>query len=201
MKRILSIVLLLTSSMISFGQTNDVQPKQDFFTVNCPGEGKLFKGVKKSDYENLSELKIVGELNEKDFQKLGKLGNLKVLDLSEADFQDKIIVSEAMKTCTKVETVYISAVSIKLSFPSLKHIVVGYLDNLWEVRKGTIPIESITFAEGCSDHFYKQKRGDEYGWYQPRYIITNTGIKVSNISYDDAPADYATESIFFALRN
>ncbi|MCQ2050935.1 MAG: leucine-rich repeat domain-containing protein [Bacteroidaceae bacterium] len=202
MKRILSIVLLLTSSMISFGQTNDVQPKQDFFTVNCPGEGKLFKGVKKSDYENLSELKIVGELNEKDFQKLGKLGNLKVLDLSEADFRDKIIVSEAIKTCTKVETVYLTNLGHHLPFPSLKQIIVGYLDGHYWCSQDMvhyypiIPIESITFTEGCSDNFYKKKRGDEYGWYQPQYIITNTGIKVNNVSYDDAPADYATESIY-----
>lgn len=175
-------------------QSSNIQSKPEFFTVNCPGEGKLFKGVKKSDYENLSELKIVGKLNEKDFQKLGELENLKVLDLSDADFPDNSIVSEAMKTCTKVETVYISDVSIKLTFPSLKHIAVGHLDYM--SSKGSIPIESITFIDGCPDDFYKQKRGDRYGWYQPNYIITNTGVKVSNISYDDAPADYTTESVF-----
>ena len=101
--------------------------KAEFFTVNCPREGKLFKGVKKSDYENLSELKIVGKLNEKDFQKLGKLENLKVFDLSEADLLDKIIVSEAIKTCTKVEIDYLTDLGHHLPFPSLKHIIVDYL--------------------------------------------------------------------------
>lgn len=70
MKRILSIVLLLASSMMSFGQTVVENP--------C---GKLKKMLK--DTPDVTELKIIGEMSYKDIITILSLNNLLSLDISE----------------------------------------------------------------------------------------------------------------------
>ena len=53
--------------------------------MNNPEVGKLKKQISKNDYANIADLKITGSINDEDMMFLGKLVNLEVLDLREAE--------------------------------------------------------------------------------------------------------------------
>ena len=80
---LLTILLIFISIEIAFAQS---------FDIYCEKPGKLKKQFKKVDLTSVKDLKILGSLNEKDFDYLQQFTNLETLDLSKANIPQMISV-------------------------------------------------------------------------------------------------------------
>lgn len=203
MKKIVNIVAFLLVTVTCFCQN----------VANCPEEGYLKKALANDKYENYINLKIIGQIGDKDFKIINKLKNLEVLDLSEADVVDcnsfpnlpklreihfgdpavwAISVQKQMMECSTVKTLYMNVLGY-LPFPNVDTIYTKEIVQGREVSKQK-EIEALIVTEKVyNDFFNTVVLGSSFNGYHPRYLFFGKS-RIPNY-FDKNKKDYSNDEI------
>ena len=192
MKKLIILLLLFVFIIPSYAQVR---------TVQVPQAGKLKSLIKRKEYNNITQLKIEGNINDKDLMFLEKLKNLTCIDLKEAKgefydfpslpqlkevyFPDNTVLNAAIRKnigkCRNIETLSFCGVrdfknnGYFTELPKLKKVILSNITTYLYDISTPFPVkpQKIEKLIVKSGHLNIKEYSSTYMGFIPKVIIYN----------------------------
>lgn len=200
MKRQALFLILLLSIFMGYSQTK---------TVNMPKAGKLKSLIDKDEYSKISKLKIIGDVNDKDYKFIKKLPNVTSIDLKEAkgtltecpympnlkelNLSKDIIIQnsfmEGLTKCINIQTLSITKKHINTNnldyykaLTNLKKIILPYSSSGSYYSLPTIKIDTLVIADSLHFEHYQ---ANYFDYIYPNVVVGGKNVTILNNLTDE----------------